>query len=132
MTPQSVLTQAEADGVRLYLSGGTVKAKGEPATIDRWLPILRERKADIQTALAEKQLSALAAVKASNVRMARHQGQRIIAFPAANDTPQLRDALDVLGYGGCTVLHLETKPLRGKSSQAIAEAIEVTETEGEQ
>jgi hypothetical protein len=81
--------------------------------------------------LEESQKIALALVKASGVRMTTHNGNRIIAVPTANDTPKLREALAVLGYGNCTVLHLDTAPLRGKSSAAISEAIEAAETGGE-
>lgn len=72
------------------------------------------------------QLSALATVKASNARMTTHRGQRIVAVPAANDTPALRQALAVLGYE-VRVLHLDTHPLRGKGSEAVAAAISAME-----
>jgi hypothetical protein len=69
-------------------------------------------------------MDALAIVKASGVRMATHRGERIIAVPASHDNPELREALEVLGYGGCRVLHLDTAPYRGKGVDSIAEAIE--------
>lgn len=66
---------------------------------------------------------ALALVNASGVRMATHEGHRVNAVSAVKDTALLRQALEILGYGGCRVLHLDTAPYRGKSSDAIAEAI---------
>ena len=82
-------------------------------------------------AVANPQTNALDLIKASNTRMATHRGQRIIAVASDRDGPELRQALAVLGYGNCTVLHLDTAPLRGKSSAAISEAIEAAETGGE-
>ena len=81
--------------------------------------------------VANPQTNALDLIKASNTRMATHRGQRIIAVASDRDGPELRQALAVLGYGNCTVLHLDTAPLRGKSSAAISEAIEAAETGGE-
>lgn len=52
MTPAAIIRQATAEGVSLILTtAGTVKAKGEQALIDRWLPILREQKPGILAAL---------------------------------------------------------------------------------
>jgi len=67
---------------------------------------------------------ALSTVKASGARMTTHNGNRIVVVSPAEDSPALREALRTLGYGAVRVLHLETAPLRGQSSQAIAEAIE--------
>jgi hypothetical protein len=55
MNAQSVLTQAKADGVQFQLSGGTARARGEPAAIERWVSLLREHKGAIRAALAAEQ-----------------------------------------------------------------------------
>jgi hypothetical protein len=76
---------------------------------------------------AAKDLSpsdALTLVNASGVRMTTHQGERVIAVPAAQDTALLRQALRVLGYAGCRLFHLNTALYKGKGSDAIAQAIE--------
>ena len=71
-----------------------------------------------------QKIDALSTVKASGVRMATHENQRVIAVPAVHDTAQLREALEVLGFACCGVFHLDTAPFRSKSSNSIAEAIE--------
>jgi len=67
---------------------------------------------------------ALTLVNASGVRMTTHQGERVIAVPEAQDTALLRQALQVLGYAGCRLFHLNTALYKGKGSDAIAEAIQ--------
>lgn len=52
MTPATIIREAQADGVRLALSlAGTIKATGDGAAVNRWLPVIRERKADLVEAL---------------------------------------------------------------------------------
>lgn len=54
MTPAAIIRAAAADGVNLALSpAGTIKATGEQAAINRWLPIIRENKPGILAALRE-------------------------------------------------------------------------------
>jgi hypothetical protein len=53
MTPVEIIEQATVDGVNLVLTTtGTIKVTGEQLAVDRWLPTLRQNKADI---LAELQ-----------------------------------------------------------------------------
>lgn len=53
MTPATIIQQATADGVNLALSGaGTIKAAGSSDAVNRWLPVIREHKAEL---LAELQ-----------------------------------------------------------------------------
>jgi hypothetical protein len=52
MTPQAIIEQVNADGVRLALSvGGKIKASGSQGAINRWLQIIQEHKPDIVAAL---------------------------------------------------------------------------------
>ncbi len=54
MTPAAIIERAAADGVRLALSPvGTIKASGDLAAVNRWLPTLREQKPAIVAALRE-------------------------------------------------------------------------------
>lgn len=54
MTPAAILKEAFADGVSLALSpAGTIKATGDGAAVNRWLPAIREHKAAIIKALLE-------------------------------------------------------------------------------
>ncbi len=54
MTPAAIIERAAADGVRLALSPvGTIKASGDLAAVNRWLPTLREQKPGIVAALRE-------------------------------------------------------------------------------
>lgn len=48
MTPETIIRKAKADGVRLALSPtGTIKATGDGVAVNRWLAVIRERKAEI-------------------------------------------------------------------------------------
>jgi hypothetical protein len=61
MSPATIIIQATADGVRLALSAtGTIKATGEAAVVNRWLPLIREHKVDI---ISELQAAANDAVQ---------------------------------------------------------------------
>lgn len=52
MNPESIIREAQADGLSLALtSSGTIKATGEDEAINRWLPEIREHKAEIIQAL---------------------------------------------------------------------------------
>lgn len=54
MTPAAILELAAADGVHLSLSTtGTIKVSGEQATVNRWLPIIREHKPVIVAELTQ-------------------------------------------------------------------------------
>jgi hypothetical protein len=52
MTPATIIREAQTDGVRLALSpAGTIRATGDGAAVNRWLAVIRERKAEIIDAL---------------------------------------------------------------------------------
>jgi hypothetical protein len=54
MTPKAIIREAAEDGVRLALTpAGTIKAIGEQVAVNRWLPAIREHKAEILVALQE-------------------------------------------------------------------------------
>jgi hypothetical protein len=43
MTPAAIINEAMADGVSLTISpAGTIKATGDGAAVNRWLPAIRE------------------------------------------------------------------------------------------
>jgi hypothetical protein len=48
MNPATIIREAQAGGVKLALSpAGTIMATGDRAVLERWLPVIRERKADL-------------------------------------------------------------------------------------
>ncbi len=52
MNPAAIIKDATADGVNLALSPtGTIKATGEQAAVNRWLPIIRDNKPAIVATL---------------------------------------------------------------------------------
>lgn len=52
MSPATIINEAKADGVSLTISpAGTIKATGDSAAVNRWLPVIREHKAGIVEAL---------------------------------------------------------------------------------
>lgn len=60
MTPAAIIKRATAEGVVLALSpAGTIKATGEGAAVNRWLPIIRQHKPEIVAALQDAANDAL-------------------------------------------------------------------------
>ena len=58
MTPQAIIKNAAAEGVRLTLSAsGNIKAAGDGAALSRWAAVIREHKAAIVGLLAAAMLS---------------------------------------------------------------------------
>jgi hypothetical protein len=54
MTPAQVMERTIADGVYVCLSDtGKIKASGDQAAVERWLPLMREHKQAIITHLKE-------------------------------------------------------------------------------
>ena len=54
MLPAAIIREAQADGVRLTLSPtGTIKANGDGAAVDHWLPTIRKHKAEIVETLQQ-------------------------------------------------------------------------------
>ena len=54
MTPAAIIQRVRANGVMLALTpSGTIKASGDGATVNRWLPVIRENKPGIVVALQE-------------------------------------------------------------------------------
>ena len=52
MTPATIIREAKADGLTLTLSpSGTIKATGDGYTVNRWLTVIRDCKAEIVAAL---------------------------------------------------------------------------------
>jgi hypothetical protein len=51
MEALEIKRKAEADGIRLILDGGKLKARGNPATINKWLPVIKVYKADLMSVL---------------------------------------------------------------------------------
>jgi len=51
MTPEAIVTELRAAGVRLTIEDGKVKATGDKAALERWMPVLRERRDEIIEAL---------------------------------------------------------------------------------
>jgi len=51
MTPKAIVTELRAAGVRLTIEDGKVRATGNKAALERWMPVIRERKAEIIEAL---------------------------------------------------------------------------------
>jgi len=106
VTTEAIINQAKADGVQLSRSGrGTVKATGDAAAVDKWLPILRDRKAEINAALASDGRDAVDLLTRSGARILPHR-HRTIAVPRRHDTDDLRRALALLGYGAYSIVHI--------------------------
>lgn len=83
MTPAAIIKRASADGVNLALSpAGTIKATGDGAAVNRWLPVIREHKSGIVAALQE------AANDSLRNPAAEARRQRVLAMLAEN--PNIR------------------------------------------
>jgi hypothetical protein len=55
MTAVEIMQAAKRDGLIITLSpGGSIKATGEQSAVNRWLPLLKEHKAEIITMLSTR------------------------------------------------------------------------------
>jgi hypothetical protein len=89
MTPAAIIKQARADGVMLALSStGSIKAVGNGEAVNRWLPVIREHKAEL---LAELRAANDGAYEALPDPAAEARRQKVLAMLAAN--PSARYAL---------------------------------------
>lgn len=55
MSAASLVETAALEGVELRMVNGELKVLGERAAVERWLPAIRERKAEVLEALRAKQ-----------------------------------------------------------------------------
>jgi hypothetical protein len=82
MTPAAIIKQAQADGVMLALSSsGSIKAVGNGEAVNRWLPVIREHKAEL---LAELRAANDGAYEALPDPAAEARRQKVLAMLAAN------------------------------------------------
>jgi hypothetical protein len=89
MTPASIIQLAKADGVKLALSPtGSIKAIGQEHAVRRWLPVLREHKADLLDELRAANDRIYGQFPESAVEIRR---QRVLAM--LRDRPTLRYAV---------------------------------------
>lgn len=89
MTPATIIKQAQADGVMLALSPtGTIKAVGNGEAVNRWLPVIREHKAEL---LDELRAANDGAYEALPDAAAEARRQRVLAM--LRDSPTVRYAV---------------------------------------
>lgn len=70
MTPAAIIQQAAAEGVILVSTpAGTIKATGSGDAVARWLPVIREHKAELLTALGNDPFADPAAAEARRQRV---------------------------------------------------------------
>ena len=82
MTPATIIKQAQADGVMLALSPtGTIKAVGSEQAVTRWLPVIRQHRAELITELRAANDCAYEALPDPAAEARR---QRVVAMLAEN------------------------------------------------
>ena len=95
MTPATIIKQAQTDGVMLALSPtGTIKAVGNGEAVNRWLPVIREYKAELLDELRAASDGAYVALPDPATEARR---QRVLTMLA--DNPALRLAVFCDGAG---------------------------------
>ena len=92
MTPATIIKQAHADGVTLALSPvGTIKAAGNSEAVNRWLPIIRERKAELLDELRAANDGAYDALPDAAAQVRR---QRVLAMLRESPTARYASVTD--------------------------------------
>lgn len=82
MNPTTIMTQAMADGVTLSLSAtGSIKAAGDSAAVNRWLPVIREHKAGIIDVLKVGANDIATASRAWSIRYLDGDPLQVICVP---------------------------------------------------
>lgn len=107
MTPATIIKQANADGVMLALSPtGSIKAVGRVEAVNRWLPLIRQHKAELLDELRtanEGQFNAPPEAVQDQINAGKKRGtaearrQRVMKMLA--DNPALRIAVVCDGEG---------------------------------
>ena len=131
---EAIIGKAEANGGPLYLSDrGAVKVHGDRVAVERWLPTLRQLKPRLVEALTASTAAkvgldgtegraAVDLLSRAGAKILPHHLQTI-AVAAHHDTPELRRALALLGYGAYNVAHLDTWKYRGQSIDVVEAAL---------
>lgn len=89
MTPTAIIKQAHADGVMLVLSPtGNIKYSGKKEAVNRWLPIIREHKAEL---LGELRAANDGAYKALSDPASEARRQKVLAL--LRDSPGITYAV---------------------------------------
>jgi hypothetical protein len=115
MTPATIIQKARTDGVMLALSPtGTIKAAGNAEAVNRWLPVIREHKAEL---LNELRAANEGAYETLPEPAAEARRQRVLAmlrdspgitYAAVTDTESdpgaVIVALAIRGRASCEVL----------------------------
>lgn len=115
MNPSTIIRKAEADGVKLALSpSGTIKAVGNGEAVNRWLPVIRQHKAELLDELRAANDGAYAALhhpaaEARRQRMLTMLRERpTVRYAVATDTESDPDAvivaLAIRGRATCELL----------------------------
>lgn len=82
MNPESIITQAMADGVTLALSAtGSIKATGSRAAVNRWLAAIREHKAGIVEVLKAEAGDIAAASRAWLIHTIEGDPLQVVCVP---------------------------------------------------
>lgn len=115
MSPADILHACASEGVRLALSpAATLKASGEQAKVERWLPVIREHKAEI-----------VAALQASTshrwlIHFAGHEPLEVVCAPAETQATMLARYPAALKAEPYTPqLQLASSPLSGTDEAAV-------------
>jgi hypothetical protein len=101
MTPAAIIERAAGDGVQLALSApGKIKAIGDQATVERWLPIIRANKSDVVAMLTvmtepTERAADRKQAKADQTPAARVRRQRILAFLSTHSEVQRAVRTDI-------------------------------------
>lgn len=115
MTPATIIRQAQADGVTLALSPtGSVKAIGHEQAVTRWLPVIREHKAELLIELRSSNDGTYGALPDAAAETRRQRVQAMlrdnlgIRYALVTDTESNPDAvivaLAIRGRATCELL----------------------------
>ncbi len=115
MTPATIIQQAQADGVMLALSPtGSIKAVGNGEAVNRWLPVIRQHKAELLEELRAANDGAFDTLPEAATEARRHKvlamlrERPTVRYAVLTDTDSDPDAvivaLAIRGRASCELL----------------------------
>lgn len=121
MTPATIIRDAQANGVRLALSGsGTIKAIGDRDIVNMWLAVIREHKAGIIDVLKVGASDTAASSRWWLIHFADRDPVQVVCYTEATHAEMLKKYSEAISAEPFTpVIRQPSAPMTDSEEKAI-------------